>query len=882
MNYGRQGSRKLARQYIKAVHNKRPSMGVWLIRLALVGVVAGVYFAAQFALDLYQSIVNELPDVSTINITPEGYLSVVYDSEGREIETLASAGANRTAVKLSEVPINLQHAFVAIEDERFYTHNGIDLQGIVRAGAQGVAQGFHFSSGASTITQQLLKNCYFTSWVTEDRGSLDSFKRKIQEQYLAVQLEKHTTKDDILINYLNTINLGQNTLGVEAASQRYFSKSVSELELSECACIAAITQNPTKWNPISNPDLNNGRRKTVLKNMWDQGYITKAEYDEAVADDIYERITNVNESINTSSTSYFVDALTDAVVNDLVQAGYTATQAYQMLYSGGLSIYSTQDSRVQAIAEEQINDIANYEDHLKYSFSWRLTVNKADGSTKNYSEQSMLRYYQQKKNNPDYNINFKTIEECDEAIAKYKEEIMEPGDTVGEAGETIEYTLQPQAAMTIMENSTGKVIAIVGGRGEKDKAKTLNRAVSVTRQPGSTFKIVACFAAALDAGGKTLASVEDDAPFIYAGTEKEVNNYDKTFGGLTNIRKAITKSINIVTVRTMQDIGTGLGYQYAKNLGISTLDEGDNNLSLAIGGITRGVTNLELTAAYATIANEGYYNEPIFYTQVYDHAGNIILDNTNKTSRQVLKESTAWLLTSAMEDVVNAGTGTRAKFDGQTIAGKSGTTTKSRDALWAGYTPYYTAVVWGGFDDSTAQSYTNYPKNIWKEVMKRVHEGMARADFVRPEGIIECEVCRKSGLLPVEGMCDDTYTEYFVEGTEPTEYCDRHVVATRCNESGMLATSACHDTTRGVMLHNLIAGSKDSEVGCSLGEEGEQYCTLHEGTPLIYKTATQIAEGESMNLGTNPYGGYNPFGGYDYEYEHGDYAPDEGVWNPWN
>ena len=764
MNYGKENAAKQSAQLSGRRKRKRHSAGLAIIRISLICIVSVVIAGGIFAYLYAKDLIDQLPDVSTIDISPTGYMSTVYDSDGNEIETLASTGANRTYVTLDNIPIDLQHAFVAIEDARFYEHNGIDPQGIIRAAMQGVLDGFHFSQGASTITQQLLKNNYFTTW-TSERTKLDSINRKIQEQYLAVQLEKIVSKDVILENDLNSINLGQNTLGVEAAAERYFNKSVSDLTLSESVVIAGITQNPTKYNPISHPEENAKRRKKVLKNMLDQGYITESEYETALADDVYDRIQVLNTELSTSSTSYFVDALTDEVIEDLqTKLGYTETEAYTLLYSGGLSIYSTQDTSIQSIVDEEINNTDNYKVIEKYSFSYRLTINKSDGSTANYSDTTMLSYYQ--SSNSSYTLEFDTEEDAAAAIEEYKAAIMEPGDEI--AGESVTYTLQPQAAMTIMDQYTGQVVAMVGGRGDKTAAKTLNRATGITRQPGSTFKVIACYAAALDAGGMTLASVENDMPTTYAdGTS--LKNYNNTYLGWTNIRTAITNSINVVTVEVMGDIGTSLGFQYAKDLGITTLTDGDNNQALALGGITKGVTNVDLTSAYATIANGGEYNSPIFYTTVVDHQGNIILDNRDNTSTRVLKETTSWLLTSAMEDVMTTGTGTAANFDvnGIAVAGKSGTTTKNRDTVFAGFTPYYTGVIWGGFDDNTPQSYTTYSKVIWKAVMSRIHENLSAKDFTKPDGIVTAQVCKKSGKLAIGGVCDCdprgsmVYTEYF-------------------------------------------------------------------------------------------------------------------------
>ena len=831
MNYGKENAAKQSAQLQGKRKRKHRSAGLAIIRLSLICIISVVLAGGIFAYLYAKNLIDQLPDVSTIDISPTGYMSTVYDSDGNEIETLASTGANRTYVTLDNIPLDLQHAFVAIEDARFYEHNGIDPQGIVRAGMTGILNGFHFSQGASTLTQQLLKNNYFTTW-TSEHTKMDSINRKIQEQYLAVQLEKIVSKDTILENYLNSINLGQNTLGVEAAAERYFNKSVSDLSLSECAVIAGITQNPTKYNPISHPEDNAKRRKKVLNNMLEQGYITQSAYEEALADDVYDRIQVLNTEQTTTSTSYFVDALTDEIITDLQdRLGYTETEAYSLLYSGGLSIYSTQDTAIQDIVQEEINNTDNYNGIEKVSFSYRLTINKSDGSTANYSDTTMLSYYQ--ASNKSYTLEFDSQEEAEAAIEAYKEAVMEPGDEVG--GESITFTLQPQAAMTIIDQSTGHVVAMVGGRGDKTAAKTLNRATGITRQPGSTFKVIACYAAALDAGGMTLASVENDHPTTYSdGTS--LKNYNNKYLGWTNIRTAITNSINVVTVEVMADIGTGLGFQYAKDLGITTLTDGDNNQALALGGITNGVTNLDLTAAYATIANGGEYNTPIFYTTVVDHQGNIILDNRENSSRRVLKETTAWLLTSAMEDVMTKGTGTAANFDGMAVAGKSGTTTKNRDTVFAGFTPYYTGVIWGGYDDNTPQNYTTYSKVIWKAVMSRIHENLAYKDFVKPADIVAVQVCSKSGKLAVNGVCDHdprgsmVYTEYFEKGTEPTEYCDKHYLGYVCTETHMFANSECPQYG-GVFIVGGAAGSADEPYSVNASTFG-QYCPIHGGTPM--------------------------------------------------
>lgn len=816
MNYGRKSTAKKEKELLSKGTMIRKKFTVIFAKTLLVCLIAFTVVGGCAGYGVYKGIVDSAPDIHDIDATPTGYLSTVLDNQGNETATLVASGSNRVYVTIDEIPLDLQHAFVAIEDARFYEHNGIDITGIVRAGITGITSG-RFSQGASTITQQLLKNNVFTDWTSESSFA-DKMERKIQEQYLAIQLEKVEDKDWILENYLNTINLGQNTLGVQAASQRYFNKDVSELTLSECAVIAGITQNPSRYNPVSNPDANAERRTKVLNNMLDQGYIDQAAYDTAMEDNVYDRIQIVDsETASDNINSYFVDALTEQVIDDLMEVkGYTETQAYKALYEGGLTIYSTQDPSIQQICDEEVNNADNYGSETKYSCSYRLTIQKADGTYQNYSEQTMLSYYQSK--NSKYNIDFDSKEAVDAAIEQYKADIMEDGDTIVPNGESITYTMQPQASMTVIDQSTGEVKAIVGGRGDKTANKTLNRATDTKRQPGSTFKILSAYAPALDIGGMTLASVQDDAPYTYSNAaHTPVNNYDKSYRGFTTIREGITYSINIVAVKTLTDIGVDIGYEYLQNFGFSTLCDSDRTQALALGGITNGVTNLELTAAYATIANGGTYTKPRFYTKILDHDGNVLIDNTPQT-HTVLKETTAWLLTNAMEDVLTNGTGRPAHFNGMPQAGKSGTTSSDRDALFAGYTPYYTCVVWGGYDDNAELSYTTYPKTLWKSVMGRIHENLDYKDFDKPDGITTATVCKKSGKLAVAGLCDSdprgsmVESEYFASGTVPKDYCDHHVRVTIDLSTGGIATDTCPEELRSsnVYITGGSAGTQDA------------------------------------------------------------------------
>ena len=811
MNYGKKGVRKKQQALHSTSTKWGKKIGFTFIQLCLLAIIAAGIIGASAGIGVFKGVLASAPDMSNIDVTPTGFSTFVYDIENNQTAKLVSTNSNRIPVTIDMVPEDLQHAFVAVEDARFYSHNGIDIKGIIRAawiGLQNVAKGGHFTEGASTITQQLLKNNVFTDWTNEDSFA-DRLRRKIQEQYLALELEKVMDKDAILINYLNTINLGQNTLGVQAASMRYFNKSVSDLNLSECAVIAGITQNPSKYNPITHPDKNAERREKVLNDMLDQGFITQEEYDVALADDVYSRI-QVADSENEDSTvnTYFVDALTDDILEDLIAAGYNETQAYTLLYSGGLKIYSTQDPKIQQICDEAFADESNFPANTKWYLNYELTIDKSNGDRENHSTE-MFRSYWRENRSPNYTLIYTSQEEAYQDVELYKEAVLSAGDTV--FGENISLTPQPQVSLVIEDQSTGYVVAMEGGRGAKLGSRTLNRATDTARQPGSTFKVVSTYAPALDSAGLTLATVMNDAPFNYADGRPVANWYGEAYRGLSSLRVGISQSMNIVAVKTLTQITPRLGFDYLTNFGFTTLEESkeingkiysDIQQALALGGITNGVTNEELNAAYACIANGGTYIKPKLYTRVVDHDGNIILDNTAPQSRQVIKETTAFLLTDAMVDVVTSGTGGAVNFGGMAIAGKTGTTSDYNDVWFSGYTPYYTATTWAGFDNNVKLTgdEKNLAKKLWRTVMARIHEDLPSESFSVPSGIVTATVCARSGKLPIEGICNGTLrTEYFAEGTVPTASCDVHYAGQICQYCNLPAYEGCPFKQEGVL-----------------------------------------------------------------------------------
>lgn len=710
-------------------------------------IIASILAALLLAFGIFLwSLIVSAPEISPAAVSPSASATYICSQDGTYLRRLTMSSSNRDIVSLDAIPSSLQQAVIAIEDTRFYEHNGIDLHGILRAFWKGITHG-SFSEGASTITQQLIKNNIFTEW-TQENSFGDRLRRKIQEQYLALQLEKQMSKQDILENYLNTINFGNGCCGVQSASQRYFGKSVSELTLAEAAVLAAIPQNPTGYDPIRFPEANQKRQTIILNYMQAQGMITEQELTAALSDDVYARIKDFDTSFASDTAyTYYEDALINQVSDTLIREFQCTTdEAYQAIYSGGLRIYSAQDQQLQQICDEAFADPANFPEDT----SSALFSDAAD----------------------------------DPAASSLP---------------------QPQASLVLIDQQTGCVKAIVGGRGEKTASLTLNRATETKRQPGSTFKILTAYAPALESYGKTLATLYDNEPYQYENG-MSVSNWDITdYSGPETIREAIIRSINIVAVKCLTEITPQAGFDFARRFGISTLHESYETSSgtasdviqpLALGGITEGVTNLELCSAYASIANGGVYYTPKFFTRIENRNGAVIFDacasNTASYEQtqsgsaalpsdntRILSESTAFLLTSAMQAVVSSPAGTAygtVSAAGQTVAGKTGTTSSYKDIWFVGYTPYYTCCVWGGYDSnqSLPAGSRTYSKTLWTAVMSRIHSNLPVSSFVPPDSVTAVTLCQTSHLPARTDACPDTYLEYFAEGTQPQEICPLH------------------------------------------------------------------------------------------------------------
>ena len=791
MNYNRSNSERKRLRIRSSAVKARHKINFNIYRAVVYIFILVVCVGAAAAYGGFKGIIDSAPEIRTSDVMPSKVKSIIYYPDGTEAVELVGSQSNRTIIAIDDIPEYVPQAFIAIEDERFYEHNGIDPPGIIRALFVGLQSG-NFSQGASTITQQLIKLTIFNGGA--ESTSLERYTRKFQEWYLAVKLEKQLSKQEILEAYMNTINLGRGAYGIESAAERYFNKTASELTISEAAVIAGIAQSPSYNNPIDGQKTNSERRDRILNKMLKLGFISQAQFDEAKADNVYARIDEVNEVKSAQETIYtwFEDAVIDSVIRDLQEKlGYTKNEATTALYSGGLQIYMTQDRYMQSIVDRYYADDSNFSTS-EYLLDWALTYTDEDGNEVNVDQYSLQSHF----GSDNCDLLYDDEDDAREAIAEYEEDLGISEDDI--IAESFNLVVQVQSSFVLMDQYTGKVLALSGGRGNKKTNRSFNRATDALRQPGSVFKPLAVFLPGLDSCGLTLASTKEDAPYTTPDGFEVFNTNANSYQGTTTMREAITYSMNVVTTKWLvEDVTPALGIKYLKALGLSTIDEvNDNFAPLGLGGIYNGVSNLELTAAYAAIANGGIYTEPILYTKILDQDGNVLIENVPE-KRTAMKDSTAWLLTSAMEDVVSVGTGTPARISeyGIAEAGKTGTTNEYKDLWFVGYTPYYTAGVWLGYDNSVSMrgrisySYSEH-KTLWSGIMSEVHEGFEDRDFVMPSSVEKATVCTSSGLL-ASSSCPSV-TEYFAVDELPTEYCSQHrwIAVSMCSKCGLRATYA--------------------------------------------------------------------------------------------
>ncbi len=887
MGYSKHETVKKQRKLVSKTQRNKRKVLVGVFKIFLVLIITVVIGVAGAGFGMMKGVLDNAPDINEISIVPKGFKTTIYDADGNPYKEISTIGSNREYVYYDDIPKMYIDAFVAIEDRRFWTHNGIDVKGILRAAVKGVASG-NFDEGASTITQQLIKNHVFNVGMGETTF-LDKLERKIQEQYLALELEKRYSKEQIVEYYVNTIYLGSGAHGIQAASETYFGKSMNELTLSEIAVIAGIPQNPSAYDPTIYPENNAERRKDVLDNMLKEGYITEAQYEEALADDVYARIESEYQMqlAEEDDNTYYEDALTQRLVDDFMELyDVSEAEAYNLIFTGGYSVYSVQDNDIQTICESVINDDA-YVDNYRVGLEYELRIIDDGGEEHVYYIGDLLYYFRGITGNDKYNNIYDSEQAARAAADEFREAMLIQTNGTYKYDNII-ITQQPQFSFVVMDQKTGYVKAMVGGKGEKTGALGWNRATDAPRQPGSTFKIVAAYLPLFDTGMGSLAKVYKDEPYYYTGGGMVHNWWGSKYRGYVNCREGIAQSMNVIAVKAITDVSPEVAFDYLMKLGFTNVIEqeigsdgsvySDITQSTALGGLTYGVTTYEMTAAYAAIANGGVYTEPVYYSKVVDHDGNVVIDNTIPTTHTAMKPTTAWQLIEGMKSVVNAGTGTPARMTtGITCAGKTGTTSSAYDLWFCGMTPYYTASIWMGFDSNVSMTgmYSSVHETMWRDIMDQIAvlEGQDPSlDFERPEGISYATVCKISGKSPAE-KCP-TISDYCAVDSYPSGKCTGHTMIKLCTESKQVATDECKNTIELVVEIDPVT-KKEILVG-SKGQDIDEYaytkdeCELHpkdkdKGKLTVSTSAGQggtitatmkVAKGANAVVYITPYTGY--------------------------
>jgi penicillin-binding protein 1A len=664
--------------------------------------------------------------------------SYIYDRQGKEITRLYDE-QNRIEVSLEQVPEHVRKAFIAIEDERFEKHFGIDLFAILRAFLANLRQQSWTAQGGSTITQQVVKNAFLTQEKT--------FTRKIQEAWLAIKMEREYTKDEILEIYLNQCYFAHGAYGIETASNIYFGKSVDELTIAEGALLAGIPRSPNYYSPYQNFDNSRQRQLLVLSKMLELDFINRREA--ATAQE--EEIVLVELAPRDYPFPYFVDyVLHHELVDVLISLPQykDREEAYEAIYNAGLKVYTTLDTTAQKATEEVLSDESLYPQNLRVD----MTLMKEMMQNRSYEG--------------------------------YPQEVL--------SGEGI---LQPQSGAVAADPRTGEILALVGGRGyskDNQDLRFLSR-----RLPGSAIKPIIAYAPAMEENIITPGTIVDDAPLIRGSWAPE--NFDYRFWGLITVREALVHSRNVPAVRVFEQVTPQKGLEYARKMGLSTLRADDNNLAAALGGLTHGVTLIDMAQAYSVLANQGIKINLHTIKQIKDRNGDIIYEH-NGNPQSILSEQTAFLLTDILKDVVRRGTAGRLRV-GRPAAAKTGTTSYNRDAYLVTYTPDLVVSLWLGHDIAklgNVQGGSGTTINFMQALLPRLLEGVPPSDFTRPAGISgPISICTKSGLRPGPSCPPESITsEIFPTSQVPRGTCDLHQQLEICQTSGLLAGEHCPESER--------------------------------------------------------------------------------------
>ncbi len=736
----RYDSEKVSKKASKSTKNKdkkKKSKVGKVIKILIIILLLALIIGSGVLIGVFYGMFGDELTISKEDLVIPYENSTVYDKDGNLIATL-SGGTKRKCISLSEMGEYLPKAYVAIEDERFYTHQGVDIKRTAAATLTFITHAGQSSFGGSTITQQLVKN------ITNDKEDSDlaGVVRKVKEMSKAMQVEQYLSKDQILELYLNLIFIGGNDInGVELGALYYFNKKPADLSIAECAFMAGINHSPNAYNPFMDTEDAEKtqkkqenikkRTKTVLKKMLELTCINQEQYDGAIGEVDNGLQFQNGDTSPTIEVTYAIEAALEQILTQLMEErNMSQSMAETYLYSGGLKIYTTQDSTVQATLEETIKQDKYYTE---------ATITKKD-KTK------------------------------------------------------LRQTSIP--TMVIIDHTTGNVVAAATAVGEKGQRVTttkigyLNMPIKLRKSTGSSMKPISVIAPGLETGTINAATVYNDAQTSFDKGKYNPKNQYIGFKGLMTIRHAIEISSNVPHVKALSDIGVDKSIDFCESVGLPL--SGDEGLSLALGGLGKGVTPLEMAGAYATIANDGTYIQPTFYRYVTDKQDNVEIE-PKQNINTVMSKQNAYIEKSILTEPVvgSSGTAKYCAIKGMNVAAKTGTTNDDFDRWLCGFTPYYTAVCWYGYETNAEVKYNNGNPagRIWSEVMKKIHENLPNAEFVKPEGIVEVTVCKASGLKAAS-TCSGTYTEVFTENSVP-ETCDGHTQAMVCTQTDLLCCEGC-------------------------------------------------------------------------------------------
>ena len=809
------------------------SVAVGVVRvIALIAVLAGIAGAGAI-LGIAKGYVETAPDLNLAALGGQDQTSFIYDCNGNLI-TEYKGTENRVMVSLAAMPVNLRNAYVAVEDARFYSHNGVDLKRIVGAFVNNLTSSG--TQGGSTITQQLIKNTLLSSE--------QSYKRKIQEAWLAMQLEMKYSKDQILESYLNTIYLGENYYGVQVAAEGYFGKSLGELTLRECAILAGVTNNPYYYNPRRNlytrksdttdyVAITNNRTNYVLRCMYENQFITYDQYQNALNPDTAKVLeTSPLAADAMYPYAHYVEYAVEEVIDIFLEMGGLENNAANRaametkLRTGGYRVKLALDPQTQETVQQTLQDWNKYP-ALRDPADKVFRSRNSDGT---YTE-----------------------------------------------------IIQPQAACAVLDYRTGELKAIVGSRTEVTARKTLNRATDMKMPVGSSIKPIAVYAPALELGASP-ASIAYNMPLPIAGWKDAKGNdsWPTNYGGggyvgPEPLRTAMAKSHNTAAAYTLlMKVGVERSVDFLHRMGIDDAHIDATPFGLSLG--SSGITPLQMTVAFGVLANGGVYQEPISVLGISDSNGDVVWDgHQHQDRRRVFSDSTAYMIVDMLRTVVSSGTGTSARIKGQTVGGKTGTNSDQKGVFFAGMTGYYASALWVGHDNYKALSSKSTGSGaaapLWQAYMSKLHAGLPNRDILEGNAsnyrVVRVETCAVSGQLATEACRNDsmgygTVTDYWAEGTAPTVYCQMHTTETLCAETGMLASPWCpNPVTRGVITipagHPLYSflGTKYQEVleqylGTAAASSG-MVCTYHnadnQNTAVSATTAALISDARVLLSG---------------------------------